>query len=412
MPTRNNIMSTENKNPLHTRWLTFIGTLLAQFALGSVYTWSLFNSHFAAKLHTTIPNVAFTFGILCLCLAFASCFAGKLQDRFGVKRLTIVSGIALFIGLGLTGLSINLSMLWLFGGVVVGLADGIGYLLTLTNCIRWFPDRKGIISALSIGCYGLGSLAFKYINVDLLNHYSLNNALLFWGGITAIICISGGLLMTNAPHQTVKVKGGDIQKDYTLGEAMCKPQYWLLFIMFTSSMMGGLYIIGIAKDVAQAMAHLSNSTAANAVTVVAIANLLGRLVMGILSDKIRIIRVITFGQIILLLGMFILNFVHASAWAFFSAIACVAFNFGGHLTTFPSLVAEFFGLNNVTKNYGVIYLGFGFGSFFGSVIASLFGGFLTTFLVILVLTIISIILSLYIKTPPDTDEGADIPFGL
>lgn len=50
-------MSTENKNPLHTRWLTFIGTLLAQFALGLVYTWSLFNSHFAAKLHTTIPKI-------------------------------------------------------------------------------------------------------------------------------------------------------------------------------------------------------------------------------------------------------------------------------------------------------------------------------------------------------------------
>lgn len=406
------LKSKTNKYSSYTRWLTFLGTLLSQFSLGSVYTWSLFNSHFATRLHTTIPNVAFTFGILCLCLSFASCFAGSLQERFGVKVLTIVSGIALCVGLGLTGVSSNLTMLWFFGGVLVGLADGIGYLLTLTNCIRWFPESKGVISAISIGCYGLGSLVFKYINVDLLRHYPLNNALLLWGGITGVLCIIGGLLMTNAPHQTVKVNDGEPQKDYTLGEAVCKSQYWFLFVMFTSAMMGGLYIIGIAKDIAQTMIHLDGLTAANAVTVVAVANLLGRLVMGILSDKLRIIRVITFGQVILLLGICILNFTHANEWTFFFAIACVAFNFGGHLTTFPSLVAEFFGLNNVTKNYGVIYLGFGIGSFFGSVIASLFGGFMSTFLVIFALTTLSIILSVSIKRPPATDEGADIPFGL
>nr|EKU5185953.1 MFS transporter [Klebsiella oxytoca] len=386
-------------HPNHTRWLTFVGTLLAQFALGSVYTWSLFNSHFALQLHTSIPNVAFTFGILCLCLALASCFAGQLQEKFGVKLLTIISGVALLIGLGLTGISHNVAMLWIFGGVLVGFADGIGYLLTLTNCIRWFPERKGLISAFSIGCYGLGALVFKFINVDLLSHYQLHTALLYWGVLAAIICIIGGFLMTDAPHQTVKVTGGETQKDYSLGEAIRKPQYWLLFLMFCTAMMGGLYVIGVAKDIAQSIAHLDAVTAANAVTIVAIANLLGRLVMGILSDKIQIIRVITIGQIILLVGMILLDFIHIDSYGFYIAVACVAFNFGGHLTTFPSLVSEFFGLNNVTKNYGVIYLGFGIGSFLGSVIASIFGGFQSTFWVIFILTIISIVISLTLKKP-------------
>lgn len=389
-------------SPKKTRWLTFVGTLLSQFALGSVYTWSLFNSHFSVQLHASIPNVAFTFGILCLCLAIASCFAGKLQDRFGVKLLTIVSGVTLLIGLGLTGISHDVAMLWIFGGVVVGLADGIGYLLTLTNCIRWFPNSKGIISALSIGCYGLGALVFKFINVDLLNHYQLHTALLYWGIIAGVICIIGGILMTDAPHQTVKVTNGQIQKDYTLKEAMSKPQYWLLFLMFCTAMMGGLYVIGVAKDIAQSIVHLDAATAANAVTIVAIANLLGRLIMGILSDRMKIIRVITIGQFILLIGMVLLDFINIGTYGFYIAVACVSFNFGGHLTTFPSLVSEFFGLNNVTKNYGVIYLGFGIGSFLGSVIASLFGGFQATFWVIFVLTIISIIISLTLKEPKIT----------
>ncbi|PJR64563.1 MFS transporter [Raoultella sp. T31] len=395
-----------------TRWLTFTGTLLAQFALGSVYTWSLFNSHFATQLHTTVPNVAFTFGILCLCLAFASSFAGRLQDKFGVKVLTIFSGIALLLGLGLTGIAHSLTMLWIFGGVLVGLADGIGYLLTLTNCIRWFPERKGLISALSIGCYGVGSLAFKFINMDLLANNSLHTALLYWGVIAAVVCIIGGILMTDAPYQNVKVASGAIQKEYTLREAVCTAQFWMLCLMFGTAMMGGLYIIGVAKDIAQTIAHLDGVTAANAVTVVAVANLVGRLVMGIMSDSIRIIRIVTFGQIILLVGMVLLNFCHLNEYSFFFALGCVAFNFGGHLTTFPSLVAEFFGLNNVTKNYGVIYLGFGIGSFLGSVIASVFGGFQSTFWVIFVLAIISIIFSLTVKRPANTEDDSYIPWGI
>lgn len=77
----------------------------------------------------------------------------------------------------------------------------------------------------------------------------------------------------------------------------------------------------------------------------------------------------------------------------------MAFNFGGTITVFPSLVSEFFGLNNTAKNYGVIYLGFGIGSICGSIIASLFGGFYVTFYVIFALLILSLALSTTIRQP-------------
>ncbi|ETD60365.1 MFS transporter, partial [Escherichia coli] len=114
--------------------------------------------------------------------------------------------------------------------------------------------------------------------------------------------------------------------------------------------MSGLYVIGVAKDIAQSLAHLDAVSAANAVTVISIANLSGRLVLGILSDKIARIRVITIGQVISLVGMAALLFAPLNALTFFAAIACVAFNFGGTITVFPSLVSEFFGLNNLAKN--------------------------------------------------------------
>ena len=211
--------------------------------------------------------------------------------------------------------------------------------------------------------------------------------------------IFGATLMKDAPNHTAASRNGVVENDFTLAESMRKPQYWMLAVMFLTACMSGLYVIGVAKDIAQGMVHLDVATAANAVTVISIANLSGRLVLGILSDKISRIRVITIGQVVSLVGMAALLFAPLNATTFFAAIACVAFNFGGTITVFPSLVSEFFGLNNLAKNYGVIYLGFGIGSICGSLIASLFGGFYVTFCVIFALLILSLALSTTIRQP-------------
>lgn len=386
-------------NYQRTRWLTLIGTIITQFALGSVYTWSLFNGALSAKLDAPVSQVAFSFGLLSLGLAISSSVAGKLQERFGVKRVTMASGILLGLGFFLTAHSDNLMMLWLSAGVLVGLADGAGYLLTLSNCVKWFPERKGLISAFAIGSYGLGSLGFKFIDTQLLETVGLEKTFVIWGAIALLMIVFGATLMKDAPKQEVKNSNGVVEKDYTLAESMRKPQYWMLAVMFLTACMSGLYVIGVAKDIAQSLAHLDVVSAANAVTVISIANLSGRLVLGILSDKIARIRVITIGQVISLVGMAALLFAPLNAVTFFAAIACVAFNFGGTITVFPSLVSEFFGLNNLAKNYGVIYLGFGIGSICGSIIASLFGGFYVTFYVIFALLILSLALSTTIRQP-------------
>ncbi len=156
--------------------------------------------------------------------------------------------------------------------------------------------------------------------------------------------------MKDAPnHTATTAANGVVENDFTLAESMRKPQYWMLAVMFLTACMSGLYVIGVAKDIAQGMVHLDVATAANAVTVISIANLSGRTVLGILSDKISRIRVITLGQVVSLVGMAALLFAPLNAMTFFAAIACVAFNFGGTITVFPSLVSEFFGLNNRRK---------------------------------------------------------------
>lgn len=383
-----------------TRWFTLIGTIITQFALGSVYTWSLFNGQLSNKLDASVSQVAFSFGLLSLGLAIASSVAGKLQERFGVRNVTIGAGLLMALGFYLTAHADNLFMLYLSAGVLVGLADGAGYLMTLSNCVKWFPERKGVISACAIGAYGLGSLGFKFICGYLLSVYSLENTFIIWGGLAMVMIIIGAFFMTDAPKQApAKAGAQEAVRDYSLAEAVRLPQYWMLALMFLTACMSGLYVIGVAKDIGESMVHLSTQTAANAVTIIAIANLSGRLVLGVMSDKVARIRVISLAQIVSLAGMAILLFTQMNETSFFISIACIAFSFGGTITVYPSLVSDFFGLNNLTKNYGLIYLGFGIGSVLGSLIASLFGGFTITFSLIMALLVISLIMSATIRLP-------------
>ncbi|MBS6033397.1 MULTISPECIES: L-lactate MFS transporter [Pantoea] len=396
---------TQQASHQRTRWLTLIGTVITQFALGSVYTWSLFNGQLSQKLDASISQVAFSFGLLSLGLAIASSLAGKLQERFGVRRVTIGAGILMASGFWLTAHADNLMMLYLSAGLLVGLADGAGYLMTLSNCVKWFPERKGMISACAIGAYGLGSLGFKFICGALLTRVGLEQTFIIWGVLAMTMIILGALLMRDAQPQSAASASQQQARDYTLAQSVRLPQYWMLALMFLTACMSGLYVIGVAKDIGEGLVHLSTQTAANAVTVIAIANLSGRLVLGILSDRMLRIRVISLAQVVSLAGMSVLLFTHMNETTFFLSLACIAFSFGGTITVFPSLVSDFFGLNNLTKNYGLLYLGFGIGSVMGSLVASLFGGFTVTFSLIMTLLVISLLLSLTIRLPHQPVTG-------
>ncbi|WP_318462546.1 L-lactate MFS transporter [Photobacterium leiognathi] len=391
-------MSTHIAN--RTRVLTLIGTIITQFALGSVYTWSLFNAQLADKLSEPVSRVAFSFGILSLALAVASSMAGKMQERFGVRKVTIGAGILLGASLLLTAHATNLILLYVFAGFLIGFADGTGYLMTLSNCVKWFPERKGLISACAIGAYGLGSLGFKFINMYLLEHNGLESTFDVWGVIAMVMVIIGGLMMKDAPKQEISaIEAAEGVRDYSLAESMKCPQFWMLALVFLTVCMSGLYVIGVAKDIGQSYVHLSVEVAASAVAIIAVANLGGRLVLGVLSDKMARTNVIAIALAVCLLGVCALLFAHLNMMVFYFAVACIAFSFGGTITVFPSLVSDFFGLNNLTKNYGVIYLGFGIGSFIGSIVASVFGGFIATFYLMFALLVVSLVIALTIKLP-------------
>ncbi|GFP74432.1 L-lactate MFS transporter [Clostridium fungisolvens] len=381
---------------LKNRWLIVLGTVIAQLGLGTIYTWSLFNQPLVDKFGWHLSNVTITFSITSFALAFSTLAGGKLQEKLGIRKLVSIAGLILGIGLILTSKATSLTMLYITAGIMVGAADGIAYLTSLTNCIKWFPEKKGLISGISVGAYGSGSLIFKYINGSLINSNGVSEAFLYWGIISMILVVTGAQLLKDAPilsSTTNNANSNSIKQDFSVKEMLKTKDSYFLFLIFFTSCMSGLYLIGIVKDIGVQLAGLTPAAAANAVAMVAIFNTAGRIILGALSDKLGRLNVIIFTLSIITASVFVLSFVHLNFIIFFACVASIAFCFGGNITVFPTIIGDFFGSKNQTKNYGVIYQGFGLGALSGSFIATLAGGFIPTFIIVGCLCIISIVLA-------------------
>ena len=376
-------------------WLVLGGTLIAQLVLGSIYTWSLFNQPLVSEFGWPLGKVALTFAFTTVFLAIGASCSGWLERKIGIRKSLIGSAILLALGLALADQAESLTTLYLTAGVMVGFANGVGYMMTLTNMIRWMPERKGLISGLSISAYGLGSFVFKYINVALLAHFGLDGSFTYWGLIVALCLLVASPMLSSAP--ALEAKQG--ATGYSLREALSKPQAWLIFLVLFTTCMGGLYSISIATDVGLRLVHLTRPEAVEAVSIMALANIAGRLILGPGSDRVGRKPVIAFALILMLLGVSTLLFVPLTKVVFLLAMGAITFSFGGCLTVYPALVGDYFGVKNVTQIYGLIYQGFGLSALTGAVIGLVGGDMQTTFFAIVGLCVASLIIMLAIRAP-------------
>ena len=383
-------------------WLVVLGTVIVQMGLGTIYTWSLFNQPLVSKYGWSLNAVAITFSITSLSLAFSTLFASKLQEKWGLRKLIMIAGLALGLGLILSSQASSLILLYVLAGVVVGYADGTAYITSLSNLIKWFPERKGLIAGISVSAYGSGSLIFKYVNAQLIESVGVSQAFIYWGLIVTAMIVLGACLIHQAADQ------GAVQEtkthEYTTKEMLGTKQVYLLFIMLFTSCMSGLYLIGMVKDIGVQLVGLSAATAANAVAMVAIFNTLGRIILGPLSDKIGRLKIVTGTFVVMASSVLVLSFVDLNYGIYFVCVASVAFCFGGNITIFPAIVGDFFGMKNHSKNYGIVYQGFGFGALAGSFIGALLGGFKPTFMVIGLLCVVSFIIAMLIQAPKQKKE--------
>jgi MFS transporter, OFA family, oxalate/formate antiporter len=244
------------------RWLVVLGAVLIQINLGAVYAWSLFNQPLIDKFGWAREDVVVTFSITIAVFAFATIFAGRLQDQIGPRWVATIGGLLLGIGLMLSSQATSLLQLYFFYGVIGGIGIGMTYVCPLSACVKWFPDKRGFISGVAVAGFGQGGLIYKPLIGYLIELSGVSSTFLYLGIIYLLLVIVGAQLLKNpTEEQVLKYQSKqqtsnsevktivDASNQFTPKQMLRTQQFYLLWFMFLFVSVSGLMVISFAVDI-------------------------------------------------------------------------------------------------------------------------------------------------------------------
>ncbi|WP_147533490.1 L-lactate MFS transporter [Bacillus marasmi] len=388
------------------RWLVVFGAVLIQMNLGAVYAWSLFNQPLIDKFGWEREEVVVTFSLTISVFAFVTIFAGKLQDRIGPRWVATIGGIILGIGVMLASQATTLFQLYFFYGVIGGIGIGMTYVCPLSACVKWFPDKRGFISGIAVAGFGLGGLVYKPVIGYFIEQFGVSSSFIYIGILFMVLVVTGAQLLKNPPtvgQLSINQSNGmaEDERQFTPKQMLRTSAFYLLWIMFLFGSVSGLMVISIAVNIGVDVVNLSLEQAGNAVMVIALCNAAGRIVLGKASDTFGRKNTLLMSYVVTALVMFYMSMGMMNYPLFLMAVSIIGFCFGGFLSMFPSITADYYGTNNIGSNYGFMYQAYGLSAFIGPLIVKVLP-FSNAFLLASLLCVIAIGLAKLVKVPNKT----------
>ena len=357
-------------------WRVTMAGLGINLALGILYTWSIFKMTIKESIESgdglfnwSLASLNDPYAVCCLVFAFAMIFAGRIQDKLSPRITAVIGGV--LTGLGLILISFSTAWIsWIIGfGILTGMGLGFGYASATPPAIKWFPPAKtGMIAGIVVAGFGLASVYIAPLATFLIERFGLSQAMLIFG-IAFLVIVSGlAQLLVNPPEgyvhpDTVHTKASVAAAavNFEPGRMLRTGAFYKLWIIFCIASGAGLMIIGSVAGMAK---QGMGQTAWLVVALMAVGNASGRVIAGILSDRIGRANTLFIMLVFQAVIIFSLLFITPAQVVFLVLAAMfIGFNYGTNLSLFPSATKDFFGLKNFGVNYGLVFSAWGVGGF-------------------------------------------------
>jgi len=403
--------------------VTFSGTGI-NLALGILYTWSIFKGAIKTSIDKGGPgsfnwdsaSLNDPYAVCCIVFAFAMILAGRIQDKWGPRLTACIGGV--LVGIGFIWISQTTSYaIWIIGfGLLAGTGIGFGYSAATPPALKWFPPEKtGLIAGLVVSGFGLASVYIAPLGTYLVRIWGLQSSMLFFGIAFLVVVCGLSMFLVNpppgyspvkeapapAPGQTAP-KPAAVKKDFRPSEVMKLPDFYLLWVIFVIGAGAGLMVIGSAAGMAQ---KSMGTMAFLAVAIMAIGNAAGRIIAGMISDKIgrsnTLIIMLLFQALLMFIAIPVVGSENASGFLVVVIATFLGFNYGTNLSLFPSYTKDLWGLKNFGINYGLVFSAWGVGGFILSRLSQMLyastGRFTSSFVTAAILLIIGAVLTFILK---------------
>lgn len=342
------------------RYIILIIASLVNFVHGNPYIWTVFQPYVREEYNLSLAGSSQPFNIIIGIFAVGNMIGGFLQHKIGAKKTILAGSFVMCVGFFMAAVAPQ-NMPWLISlgyGALGGLGSGCAFSLLVAVPQAWFPDKRGLVTGITIGVVGVSGVIMNPICDFVLAARGYRFAMIM---VTIIYAVLSALavFIEEAPEEmvvdeTVQESG---QHQYTTREMMKTKMFYSIAIVMALVIPAYVLVNPLMKSLGMERG-LTNAQALTGVVIASFANIIGRFVAPWLSDKVgckRVIQVMYVMAIVAIFGLLV-----ATGPVFVVLISAVCLVYGGVVSVFPVLTAEYFGMKYQGMNYGAVMLGYGF----------------------------------------------------
>lgn len=385
------------------RWLYLIVSVFLLLFLGSIYAWSVFRVPLAQEFGWANEELSLTFSISMMMFCLGGLVSGVITARRGIRLTLALAAIFLTAGFILTSRIESLAGLYISYGVLAGFGTGLGYNSSISTIVRWFPDKQGLISGISLMGFGAGAMVLGTVGASLINAMGWRMTFLVFGVSVAVIIVVAAILLRPASQAFLDALSGTMKKstlcieDISWQHMLKRRNFWLYFVWAILLSAAGLAIISISASYANGFVGGDLTKAAAIAGIVSVANGIGRVIFGQLFDKkgykVTMLTVCAF--YLAAAAILILSDMMMSLSILVVAFVVIGLSYGGVTPTNSAYTAFFFGPTCYGLNFSITNLNLIAASYLGPAFTS--GSPMTVFICIAVLSVAGGIITLLIR---------------
>lgn len=361
------------KRQMSSRWaLLVLGVILLLF-LGLIYGWSIFRSPLQSEFGWTDSQASLTFSISMMTFCLGGLVGGIInKGKNGFRINLIAAAVLLAIGFFSASNIQSLMGIYLSYGVCCGFGVGLGYNTAISTIVKWFPDKQGLISGITLMGFGFGSMILGTVAGAMIQSMGWRVTFRIFAVAFAIVMVVGALLLRNAGAEFVAYLSQGSSKAVTpaveeVGAAVMlrRRNFWIYFVWAIILSAAGLAIINSSAPYAQLFVGENLTLAASIAGIVSIANGVGRVIFGGMFDKIGYRLTMLIDCVVFVVASLVLmaSFATKSMPVLVIAFILIGLAYGGVTPTNSAFIAYFFGRENYAVNFPIVNLNLIFASF-------------------------------------------------
>ena len=407
---------------IQNRWKYILIGFGMSLVLGLLYAWSIFVMPLEKEFGWNRAQTSLAFTISIVFFVLGMIIGGRHGDKNTPRAVVTIGSTILTLGFFMVSFTSSLPMLYISYGVLCGFGIGFANITPISVAMRWFPDKRGLVSGILVMGFGLAGFLLGSLAGQIIESMSWPWAFRLFGVLSFVICLIGAQFLkepdkdfvppaTKSADTAQKTSQTVTQQDYNWRQMFKTTTWWIWWTFHLVLFTGGLMIIGHIVPFA-IEGGVSKGKAIAAMGMFAVSNGVGRLIIGAMWDRLGRNITMSLDALIMLCGLLCLNYLVPSAGypLLLISVILIGTSFGGAVPIASAVVSTSFGTKYFGFNYGLattpLIIGAILGPYLGGYFRTLTQSYELAILASAGLSVIGILAGIIIRDPSGKIESA------